>query len=180
MGDPDPEAELADIQAALGAGTRDGPRARIPMEVSLSFVSRHHYRRFQPACRHQRDSVLPEQYLRCRRLQPDLERPAGNRHRHNQLSVYHCRHVADRQAGPQDVAADRRGGLRQLPCRRGLGVRNRIPSRRFAVAAGYVHCVLQRFAGRCDLGLYRRSVSDRGAFQGPGSGQRQSLVQWTR
>ena len=67
MGDPDPEAELADIQAALGAGTRDGPRARIPMEVSLSAVSRHLDRRFQPACRHQRDSVLPEQYLRCRR-----------------------------------------------------------------------------------------------------------------
>ena len=131
MGDPDPEAELADIQAALAQEHAIGARAGVPVEVSLSAVSGHLNRRIQPAGGHQRDSLLPEQHFCGGGLQPDFERPAGDRDRRDEFSVHHGGHVADRQAGTQDAAADRRGGLRELPGRRGVGVQhsNRIQAR---------------------------------------------------
>ena len=115
MGEPDPEAELADIRAALAAGARHGPRAGLPLEVPLSAFSGHLHRRIQPTGRHQRHPLLPEQHLCRGRLQPDLRRPAGHRHRRHQSRLHHGGHVADRQAGPQDAAADRRGGHGKLP-----------------------------------------------------------------
>ena len=53
---------------------------------------------------------------------------------------------------------------------------HQLASGRAAVAAGDVHRVLLRLAGRGHLGLHRRSVSHLGALQGPGRGQRQPLV----
>jgi hypothetical protein len=50
-----------------------------------------------------------------------------------------------------------------------------LASRSAGVAAGYLYCVLCAVAGRGDLGLHRRSVSQLGAVQGAGSGQRQPL-----
>ena len=73
MGDPDPEAELADIRAALRQEHATRPRARVPVEVSLPAVSCHLHRRVQPAGRHQRDSLLHQRHLRLRRFQPDLQ-----------------------------------------------------------------------------------------------------------
>ena len=95
MGEPNPQAELADIRAALAAGACNGARAGLPVEVPLSAVSGHLDRGVQSAGGHQRDSLLPEQHLCRRRLQPDLGRPAGHRHRRHQFCVYDRRHVAD-------------------------------------------------------------------------------------
>ena len=98
MGEPNPQAELDDIRAALAQEHASAHEPVFQLEVPLSAVSRHLHRRVQPARRHQRHSLLPQQHLRRRRLQPDLERPAGHRHRRNQLSVHHRGHVADRQS----------------------------------------------------------------------------------
>ncbi len=176
MGDPDPEAELANIQTAITQEHASGPRTGLSVEVSLSAVSRHLHRRLQPARRYQRDSLLPQQHFCGRRIQPDLERPAGHRDRRNQPFVHHRRHVADRQAGPQDASARRRGRLLRLSCRCRLGVQRACASRRAALAARHLHRLLQRFAGSGHLGLHRRDFSHRGARQGPGSWQRQPLV----
>ena len=78
MGEENPQAELADIRAALAAGTCGCARAGVPVEVPLSAVSGDLDWRVQSTGGHQRDSVLPEQYFCGGGLQPDLERPAGD------------------------------------------------------------------------------------------------------
>ena len=112
-------------------GARLGARAGVPLEVPLSALSGHLHRRLQPTGGHQRDSLLPEQHFCGGGLQPDFERPAGDRDRGHEFSVHHRGDVADRQAGTQDAAADRRGGLLELPGRCGVAVRqpSRTPAR---------------------------------------------------
>jgi hypothetical protein len=63
MGEPDPQAELADIRSRAESRSTLGARAGLPLEVSLSAVSGHLHRRIQPTGGHQRHPLLPEQHL---------------------------------------------------------------------------------------------------------------------
>ena len=82
----------------------------------------------------------------------------------------------DRQAGPQDAAADRRGGHGQSawPAVAWLFATNSHPGA-LVWLLDHLHRVLRALAGRGHLGLHRRSLSQLSPLQGPGRGQRQPL-----
>ena len=55
------------------------------------------------------------------------------------------------------------------PAWRGFSTRK--PTKISSVAAGHLHRVLRHLAGRGDLGLHRRGLSEPGAVEGPGAGK---------
>jgi MFS family permease len=59
--------------------------------------------------------------------------------------------------------------------RGGLALQDALSSRRAGVGSGHLHRLLRALAGSGDLGVHRRGLSQRGALQGPGRGQRQPL-----
>ena len=96
MGEPDPQAELDDIRAALAEEHASAGEPVFQLEVSLSVVSRNLHWRIQPAGRHQRDSLLPQQHLCRRRFQPLVELSAGHRDWRDEFSGDHGGHGAHR------------------------------------------------------------------------------------
>ena len=176
MGEPDPQAELDDIRAALAEENASAHepvlrwKYRYPLFLAISIGAFNQLAGIN-AILYYLNSIFAD-----RRLQQIVELPAGHRDWGDQPFVHHRRHVADRQAGPQDASAGWRGRLLQLSRRRRVGVRHAVASRRAALAARHVHRFLQRLAGSGHLGLHRRDFSHLGTRQGPGGGQRQPLV----
>ena len=125
LGSPD-GSERTRRHRRLDSRRRHGTlRAAVPAQVSPAHLSRVHGGRLQSARGHQRNPVLPELHLCDGRLQQGLRRSAGGSGGRHEPGRDPARDVADRQARPQDAAADWRLWHDVLPERRGCGLLHR-------------------------------------------------------
>ena len=176
MGDPDPEAELADIQAALEQEHATAHervfqwKYRYPLFLAITIGAFNQLAGINAILYYLNDIFAAAGFSQISSDQQAIAIGTTNF-----LFTIVGMSLIDK-LGRKTLLLIGAAGCASCLRRRGVGVRNRIPSRRLAVAAGYVHCVLQRFARRSDLGLYRRGVSDCCPLQGAGCGQRQPLV----
>jgi MFS transporter, SP family, arabinose:H+ symporter len=120
MGDPDPKAELADIQAAMAQehATAHEPvfqwKYRYPLFLAISIGAFNQLAGINAILYYLNDIFAYAGFNQISSDQQAIAIGATN------FVFHHGRHVADRQAGPQDAAADWRRGLRELPRRRGV------------------------------------------------------------
>ncbi len=145
------------------------------MEVSLPAVSGYFDWRIQSVGGHQRDPLLPEQHFYCGGIQPDVGRSAGHRHGRHQSCVRDCGHGVIDKLGRKTLLLI--GAAGTAGCLAGVAwiFKTQFASGGAGVAAGYLYRVLLDVAGRGDLGLHRRGLSQFSALKGPGRGQRQPL-----
>ena len=176
MGEPDPEAELADIRAALAQEHATAHervfqwKYRYPLFLAISIGAFNQLAGINAILYYLNNIFAAAGFSQISSDQQAIAIGATN------FLFTIVGMSSDRQDWAQDASADRCGGMRELSCRRRVGVQHAFASRRAALAAGRLHCLLQRFAGRGHLGLHRRNFSHVGARQGTGRGQRQPLV----
>ena len=120
MGEPDPEAELADIREALAEehASAHEPvfrwKYRYPLFLAITIGAFNQLAGINAILYYLND------IFQRGGIQPVLGRSAGHRHRVHESDLHDDRHERDRQAGPQDAAADWCGGHGSLPCGRGV------------------------------------------------------------
>ena len=130
VGDPDPDAALADIQEALSqehvqmrmSGCSNGNTAILCFLPSQS--GRFNQLAGINAILYYLNNIFAAAGFS--QVSSDQQAVAVGV---TPLRVHHCGYVTDRQTGAQETAADRRCGLRQLPGGRGVGVQERRPIR---------------------------------------------------
>ena len=176
MGDPDPEAELADIQAALAQEHATAHervfqwKYRYPLFLAISIGAFNQLAGINAILYYLNNIFAAAGFSQISSDQQAIAIGATNF-----LFTIVGMSLIDK-LGRKTLLLIGAAGC--ASCLAGVAwvFGTQIPSGRAAVAASHVHRVLQRFAGSCDLGLHRRSLSHRGALQGPGRGQRQPLV----
>ena len=119
MGSPDSKAELREIMDSIHMERGMASESLFKSEYRLPIFLAVTIGLFNQLAGHQRHPLLLQLHLRVGRLQPALELAADGAGRHHEPGRHPDRHVADRQAGPQDAAADRQRGHHVVPLRRG-------------------------------------------------------------
>ena len=175
MGEPNPEAELADIRAALAEEhtTAHEPvfrwRYRYPLFLAITIGAFNQLAGINAILYYLNDIFAAAGFSQISGDQQAMAIGFTNL-----IFTMVGMSVIDK-VGRKTLAADRRGGHGELPRRGGLDLHYPFASMGAGVAAGYLHCLLCHVAGRGHLGLHRRGLSQPRSLQGPGSGQCQPL-----
>ena len=175
MGEPDPEAELADIRAALAEehATAHEPvfqwKYRYPLFLAISIGAFNQLAGINAILYYLNDIFAAAGFSQISGDQQAIAIGATNL-----IFTMVGMSVIDK-LGRKTLLLIGAAGTASLPRGRGMDLHHQLAPGHAGMAADYLHRVLCAFPGRGDLGLHRRSVSQLSALEGPGRGQRQPL-----
>ncbi len=159
MGEQNPEAELADIRAALAEehATAREPvfrwKYRYPLFLAITIGAFNQLAGINAILYYLNDIFAAAGFSQLSGDQQAIAIGLTN------LIFHYRRHERDRQDRPQDAAAHRSRGDSELSRRSRMDLLDQFASRNAGLAPDCLHRVLRALAGRRHLGVHRRSFS---------------------